>query len=1401
MDNSQPKNVPEEKRSPFDDLSREELISKCKGLLILAQKAKQAKSDYQNELDKQKSQLEIAENEKVAFQNNIKTLQELVDSLTEQKLTYITELDSAENKTKVFKEKIIKLEEEVSNLKKASDKREEIFVSTTQKVSDQDNEIISLKRQKNRLIEENEQLINQLTELELRAAEFNDIGLKQREQLELLEQKIPNENICKDNIDKAYSKVKELENNLEEATKKIINYEQNYNDNITKIDELKHLYENEKSKKEKTNAKLRIYKEKILKCAACINQLKNSRLILTNTIKDYSEIIPKWQTEIIKASKIFDNQMKELNEENVSLKSKISTLENELHQIQLESKDIQSSRCNILERDIANLQTKLADSESHVSKLTSDISELNGAYANLRDVTLIGKTQEIHALEQDLNIKIVEINHLSKEILDLKTSIQQLKNENDRLNQEKANDAKLKLQINCLENEKDMLLKEKLLCKENILELENKNRIISEQSEAKIESLKLELDNLIQENSELKKESKEKDDVKELQNEISLLQKENEKLLIVNGILKEEVETLKMSLEQPKDESENTYCLNESLQADIIQLETKLTAYKQENASLLAELKESHTKLMEYDNIVSEYEDAKSKLQGYRTENNELLSEMKEINQVIKERGEAISKLEKAVSEMENLIETLEKDRSIVKDENEKLLKKVTLLETNIKTAEMNQNKNNDDNEKVVKERDNLVKTLREKELLIASLREDLEKLRQSTSNVMELPNDDMSTSTISRAEEHSRMRDLDETFEDKYSKLRLFAVKLKKKLTEATTQLQNVEQENNKLKKLLDDSLTEKSAKDEVDSFNKKEKEKDIDIKKLENELRNVTDNLEKLQAELAAKNQELATEINSNKSTKEQLEKALRDVKKKNVLSLEMEDYERSMKELTSKMEENKKKIIQMESTIDTQESTITTMKTQIKLLEEQIKTEETQNRLLKEELHNAIQDSKEKDSVINAKKDIISKLMLDLEDEKRKNEEADVEMTTLLGEKEKIIMKFGEEKIELNNKIKKAEYKCADLEEKMRVMNMELADLQTEYTSYKVRAQAVLRQNQTFDHSQEEQLKEESAALKVQIESLSQKFNSVQEKYTEQTAELEATRKRAAEASAEASRAQQRTNRLQADLTRLSQQLESERTQHKLQVSTLTQCYKSQINDLEMKLQKETEALHKRIAVLQESAANVSVQELIRDKYMLPVIPKDDASDGDLEINVSMIPREDAEGSESAPSPPLSKSFLSGASRRSPVPLERLLEEGVPEDDSLDTSSLALTSDQEIAELKRKLLAQQQRVKHVTVLLSESERECARMAQLSELLKAELRRVRGSSQTAHNTEYMKNVTLKFLTLPPGDERSRLVPVLQKILSLSSEETQKINSLAKGLDPNPSKGWGSYLPWPGGK
>ncbi|CAH2068802.1 unnamed protein product, partial [Iphiclides podalirius] len=800
--------------------------------------------------------------------------------------------------------------------------------------------------------------------------------------------------------------------------------------------------------------------------------------------------------------------------------------------------------------------------------------------------------------------------------------------------------------------------------------------------------------------------------------------------------------------------------------------------------------------------------------QNIKELHNKIIELEKDIEAKVNVYEEKLNVLDSKAKEM------TKKDRDELKRERNDLVKRIENLELDLKSADQLRSKNNDTLEKVILERDNVIRMLSEKESIVASLKEDLERLKQQATPVSELPNDDMSTSTISKADEHSRMKDLDETFEDKYTKLRIFALKLKKKLNEVTIQLQNAEQEKMQLQKLLDkneiSNYSNSSSVNNIDVTDNCDKDKTTEnhteVVELQEKLKSLTNALEtseksvaklgSLEAELHIKNQQLISEKELHKATKEQLDKALKDVKKKNVLSLEMEDYERSMKELTVKMEENKKKIVQMESTIDTQEGTITAMKTQIKLLEEQIKTEETQNRLLKEELHHITEEGKEKDNVINSKQDIILKLMQDLEAEKRKTEDSELEMTSLLSEKEKVIMALGEEKTELNNKMKRLEFKFADINEKLRITNIELADLKTEYTSYKVRAQAVLRQNQTVDHSQEEQLKEEAAALAAQLENLKVKLATLQEQFEEQRMELEASRKRANEATSESARAHQRTTRLQADLTRLAQQLESERSQHKLQVSTLTQCYKAQISELEAKLQKETETLKAQLSAAQDSIKAGKADRNLDKSYTLPVIPKDENSDGEMDINVSLIPREEGEGSESAPSPPLSKPYLTNVGgRRSPVPLERLLEEGVSEDDALETSSLSLTPEQEIAELRRKVQGQQQRVKHVTLLLAESERECARMAQLSELLKSELRRVRGATAHAHNTEYMKNVTFKFLTLPPGDERTRLIPVLQKILTLSPEETQKMQAIARGQDPSSTKGWGSYLPWPGSK
>lgn len=113
-----------------------------------------------------------------------------MDSLTEQKLNYITEVDLAQSKIKTLSAKCVDNEETINSHKADLIVRDKNISDLNQKLSDIDIEVTSLKRQNNRLLEENEQLLNQLTEFENQISEFNSIGIQQRHQLTILEESV-----------------------------------------------------------------------------------------------------------------------------------------------------------------------------------------------------------------------------------------------------------------------------------------------------------------------------------------------------------------------------------------------------------------------------------------------------------------------------------------------------------------------------------------------------------------------------------------------------------------------------------------------------------------------------------------------------------------------------------------------------------------------------------------------------------------------------------------------------------------------------------------------------------------------------------------------------------------------------------------------------------------------------------------------------------------------------------------------------------------------------------------------------------------------------------------------------------------------------------------------------------
>lgn len=158
------------KKDPFETLSREELIKKCKHFLGIAQKAKQVKDDLAEENKSLTNALTKLEHKS---HTDIQTIQETLNALTEQKLEFVTENDMLKNRVHSLENKI-----------KQNEKSCEEFQVQIQ-VLDTENQ--SLNRQNKRLSEENDQLIKHLEVLEKQIDELNKIGEQQRMQLLTLE--------------------------------------------------------------------------------------------------------------------------------------------------------------------------------------------------------------------------------------------------------------------------------------------------------------------------------------------------------------------------------------------------------------------------------------------------------------------------------------------------------------------------------------------------------------------------------------------------------------------------------------------------------------------------------------------------------------------------------------------------------------------------------------------------------------------------------------------------------------------------------------------------------------------------------------------------------------------------------------------------------------------------------------------------------------------------------------------------------------------------------------------------------------------------------------------------------------------------------------------------------------
>ncbi|XP_041767354.1 GRIP and coiled-coil domain-containing protein 2-like isoform X1 [Anopheles merus] len=1498
------------KPSPFDNLSRDDLVKKCKGLLGIAQKAKQAKDECQEENRRLKEQLGHFETQKNADKECIKAMQEVADSYMDQKLQATMKVDELEKQMTKLK---AQLADEVS-------------------AHEQQTKTMRL---------EMDQLKEKLALLE------RDATTCSAEQFAELREE--NSNLEKERIA------------LEQELIKLKGSQ-------TVLGDSAHT-----PREEKLIRKLKLYKAKVQEINAKLLLLKSDRKILLKTVKEYSDQVPKWQKDLVNASNVLFEKIRLLELEKSNLEEKVGQHE-ELQKGLREKNDALERKVSELMREIENGSLTARDqtddgntdgesNETQVEELRAEIERLNSSLASMevdkqselaaQEAKLQTDSEEKESLRTDLEVCKQTIVELKAKILaqeevltesmesqrSLSTQVDQYKQQTSAFEQqEKQLQEELQKQTQQLEHHDKVqhTLEENVeSLTSKLSEMQRENHRLQEALESmsteggeKLVALQKQLSETSQTlaDMEREKEGLAKKIVSlegELQAQASKMAEENQqvmqKLIVENQNLEAQLaqlaEKLKGSigkfkqsqerckrLEQETESrmleleellSEKTRLLDEAKQARAdndekcqqltVDLQTKsnsIVELEQEKERFAKELAELKTRLQQNDNkLVDKRQSQVQKLQEQittlsescdrlKTENGELLSELKEINEMLKDRGEVINLQLSKIAELQDKLSRAE-------------------------TVDM---------QPLKQQIEQLQSTVAEKEAELERQRDELATAINRSNVSFDAQSDVMSTSTISRVEDVARLREIDESFEEKYIKLRSLAVKLKKKVAEQTVLLQKYEKEtsaapnsatitsdssvqamnknvqtlqseNDRLQDQLD-GMTQEMAKlrseleqKSIDLTTLEQVQKDVEgtskdrsaletaIREYQTQIQNLKREKEafqlakkeidaenqRLKSSLKAKEKEIAEGAEQQKELRSELERSKLAVKKANVLTLEMEAYERSLAELNTKLEAKKTLVKELEGTIDVQERTMKSLKQQLTILEEGLEAQQKHSRELKQEVD--AQQGKLRQS--EHQRIELSDQLEELRDEhdrlKQKVENNRVELEQIAADKEKTCGSLEVEKNSLLKRNVALEDELSELRKDLVGKQQELDDVRTEFASYKIRAQSVLRQNQNKDSSREKELEEEVSQLQRSLDAVEGKQQALAKQISDLSRsndELKNERDRT-QARCKELLALLEENRLHIDSLmeesrkQSSDHQEALKTQ-RIQNETLVQCYKKQLEEQQethsRELQQLQQTLRSRPEATLDSLSSVAGRSTLLNNNNLQSLLLGPGGSGanratftdEQRINLLLMEREDGEGSEStglgAAGGPvgtlrrkLSTSSRLGRSGRDVIPLDELLNTSFD-----DTASVAMTDGEhelqqhqgllfgrdssptvELQHTKEQLSKQESRVRHLTAVLAEAEQDLAKLTQLNELLKEEVRRQQRSIEReahVHNSEYLKNVIFKFVTLSNGDERSRLVPVLNTILKLSPEETQKLQNVAKGSDPS-ARGWTGLL------
>lgn len=260
----------------------------------------------------------------------------------------------------------------------------------------------------------------------------------------------------------------------------------------------------------------------------------------------------------------------------------------------------------------------------------------------------------------------------------------------------------------------------------------------------------------------------------------------------------------------------------------------------------------------------------------------------------------------------------------------------------------------------------------------------------------------------------------------------------------------------------------------------------------------------------------------------------------------------------------------------------------------------------------------------------------------------------------EKQKFISKLKTENESNVTKVLSLEEEVRDLRTKLSSCEQELENVQTDFTAYKIRAQAVLRQNQSKDSSSEEELKEEITILTQAKDDLNKKLMHA----SEQQRRLETATE---ELKGEKLNLQERCKKLLQLLDETRQQIDTMQIENRkqtqehhealkmqrLQVDTLTTCFKNQIDEMEKRHQEEITALK-----------STSIQKTTDVSDATLSLAKGAQLTTEQRIELLMMERQDGEGSECTTS--VNPRKISTRDKHEVIPLDELLNNTFNEDE---------------------------------------------------------------------------------------------------------------------------------------